>query len=170
MSRFGACSARISGDTHTDTQNDYRNPRCACTPRVNESTKVKNRQRIPCIKPIMRVMPSSIEVLHSQLSFPRWPAVSGHCYAGPQSVLAATLARSQFSLPRWPAVSCRCHAGPQSVVAATLARSQLSLPRWPAVSCRCHAGPQSVVAATLARSQLSLPRWPAVSCESRCSP
>ena len=40
MSRFGACSARISGDTHTDThtdtQNDYRNPRCACAPRVNE--------------------------------------------------------------------------------------------------------------------------------------
>ena len=35
MSRFGACSARISGDTHTDTQNDYRNPRCACAPRVN---------------------------------------------------------------------------------------------------------------------------------------
>ena len=37
MSRFGACSARISGDTHThtDTQNDYRNPRCACASRVN---------------------------------------------------------------------------------------------------------------------------------------
>ena len=40
MSRFGACSARISGDTHThrhtDTQNDYRNPRGACGARVNE--------------------------------------------------------------------------------------------------------------------------------------
>ena len=45
VSRFGACSARISGDrhththtdTHTDTQNDYRNPRCACAPRVNNN-------------------------------------------------------------------------------------------------------------------------------------
>ena len=36
MSQFGACSARISGDRHTDTQNDYRNPRCACAPRVND--------------------------------------------------------------------------------------------------------------------------------------
>ena len=39
MSRFGACNVRISGDRHTHTQthtqNDYRNPRCACTPRVN---------------------------------------------------------------------------------------------------------------------------------------
>ena len=25
-------------DTHTDTQNDYRNPRCACAPRVNNDT------------------------------------------------------------------------------------------------------------------------------------
>ena len=32
---FGACSARISGDRHTDTQNDYRNPHCACPLRVN---------------------------------------------------------------------------------------------------------------------------------------
>ena len=24
---------------HTDTQNDYCNPRCACAPRVNESVK-----------------------------------------------------------------------------------------------------------------------------------
>ena len=40
MSRFGACSARTSGDRHTHTQTDtqtkYRNPRCACAPRVNE--------------------------------------------------------------------------------------------------------------------------------------
>ena len=41
MSRFGACSARIRGDRHThtdrhtDTQSKYRNPRCACAPRVN---------------------------------------------------------------------------------------------------------------------------------------
>ena len=45
MSRFGACSARISGDrqthTHTDRQTDtqtkYSNPRCACVPRVNNA-------------------------------------------------------------------------------------------------------------------------------------
>ena len=37
-----ACSARIVADRHThrytDTQNDYRNPRCACTPRVKNET------------------------------------------------------------------------------------------------------------------------------------
>ena len=46
MSRFGTCSARISGDrqtdTHTHTQTHrttiYRNPRCACAPRVNNYT------------------------------------------------------------------------------------------------------------------------------------
>ena len=31
-----ACSTRISVDTHTDRQNDYRNLRCACAPRVND--------------------------------------------------------------------------------------------------------------------------------------
>ena len=38
MSWFGACSARISGDRHTqtDTQTKYRNPRCACAPRVKK--------------------------------------------------------------------------------------------------------------------------------------
>ena len=30
-----ACSPRIVVHTHTDTQNDYCNPRCACAPRVN---------------------------------------------------------------------------------------------------------------------------------------
>ena len=41
LGRLVACSARIVVDRHThiDTQNDYRNPRCACAPRVNESTK-----------------------------------------------------------------------------------------------------------------------------------
>ena len=37
MGRLVACSARISVDTHTHRQNDYRNPRCACAPRVNYS-------------------------------------------------------------------------------------------------------------------------------------
>ena len=69
MSRFGACSARISGDTHTDTQNDYRNPRCACAPRVNnkslvninsylmKSTEVQNPRRI---LHILRSMPMRV--------------------------------------------------------------------------------------------------------------
>ena len=39
ISRLVACSARIVVDRQTDrqthTQNDYCNPRCACTPRVN---------------------------------------------------------------------------------------------------------------------------------------
>ena len=39
-----ACSARIAADRQTDrqthTQNDYRNPRCACAPRVNNSNFV----------------------------------------------------------------------------------------------------------------------------------
>ena len=35
ISRLVACSARIVVDTHTHTQNDYCNPRCACAPRVN---------------------------------------------------------------------------------------------------------------------------------------
>ena len=30
-----ACSARTRADRQTDRQNDYRNPRCACAPRVN---------------------------------------------------------------------------------------------------------------------------------------
>ena len=44
MSRFCVCSARINGDTQTDrqtdTQNNYRNSRCACAPRVNYSSGV----------------------------------------------------------------------------------------------------------------------------------
>ena len=36
ISRLVACSPRIVVDTHTQTQNDYCNPRCACAPRVNE--------------------------------------------------------------------------------------------------------------------------------------
>ena len=39
ISRLVACSARIVGDRQTDTQNDYRNPRCACVPRVNYGYK-----------------------------------------------------------------------------------------------------------------------------------
>ena len=39
ITRLVACSAGIVVDTHmhthTDTQNDYCNPRCACVPRVN---------------------------------------------------------------------------------------------------------------------------------------
>ena len=51
MSQFGACSARINGDTHTDTQNDYRNPRCACAPRVNErSLNIASHGCIPMVK------------------------------------------------------------------------------------------------------------------------
>ena len=36
ISRLVACSPRIVVDTHTHTQNDYCNPRCACASRVNE--------------------------------------------------------------------------------------------------------------------------------------
>ena len=36
ISRLVACSARIVVDKQTDTQTNYCNPRCACTPRVNE--------------------------------------------------------------------------------------------------------------------------------------
>ena len=37
-----ARTARIAcSDIQTDTQNDYCNPRCACAPRVNESTEVQ---------------------------------------------------------------------------------------------------------------------------------
>ena len=35
--RFVAYSARIVIDIQTDRQNDYRNPRCACAPRVNST-------------------------------------------------------------------------------------------------------------------------------------
>ena len=42
ISRLVACSPRIVVDTHTHThtatQNDYCNPRCACAPRVNNTT------------------------------------------------------------------------------------------------------------------------------------
>ena len=40
ISRLVACSSRISVDTQTDTQNDYRNPRCACAPRVNDELPI----------------------------------------------------------------------------------------------------------------------------------
>ena len=44
LSRLVACSARIVADKqtrkHTDTQNDYCNPRCACAPRVNDLPRV----------------------------------------------------------------------------------------------------------------------------------
>ena len=46
MSRFGACTARISGDRHTDTQNDYRNPRCACAPRVNKGVETSTPGKV----------------------------------------------------------------------------------------------------------------------------
>ena len=36
ISRLVACSARIVGDRQTDTPDNYRNPRCACAPRVNK--------------------------------------------------------------------------------------------------------------------------------------
>ena len=36
IGRLVACSARTRADRQTDRQNDYRNPRCACAPRVNE--------------------------------------------------------------------------------------------------------------------------------------
>ena len=36
ISRLVACRARIVVDRHTDTQNDYCDPRCACAPRVNK--------------------------------------------------------------------------------------------------------------------------------------
>ena len=35
ISRLVAYSTRIVDDRQTDTQNDYRNPRCACVPRVS---------------------------------------------------------------------------------------------------------------------------------------
>ena len=35
ISRLVACSAKTVVDTQTETQNNYRNPRCACAPRVN---------------------------------------------------------------------------------------------------------------------------------------
>ena len=36
IGRLVACSARTRADRQTDRQNDYRNPRCACAPRVND--------------------------------------------------------------------------------------------------------------------------------------
>ena len=45
ISRLVACSARIVVDKQTerqtDTQTNYCNPRCACAPRVNDSTEVQ---------------------------------------------------------------------------------------------------------------------------------
>ena len=37
INRLVACSPRIVIDRQTDTQNDYRNPRCACALGVNEA-------------------------------------------------------------------------------------------------------------------------------------
>ena len=46
-------------DRHTDTQNDYRNPRCACAPRVNESG---------CL--LCRIMRAAPKVAHSKTRSP----------------------------------------------------------------------------------------------------
>ena len=44
--RFVAYSARIVIDIQTDRQNDYRNPRCACAPRVYPTWKVQCRMAL----------------------------------------------------------------------------------------------------------------------------
>ena len=53
ISRLVACSARIDADKQTnkqtDTQNDYRNPCCACAPRVNYR---KLCATPPCVHPM----------------------------------------------------------------------------------------------------------------------
>jgi hypothetical protein len=36
-----ACSARIAADTETDTHTKYRNPCCACVPRVKIARRIK---------------------------------------------------------------------------------------------------------------------------------
>ena len=51
ISRLVACSARVvvdrQTDRHTDTQNDYCNPRCACAPRVTCGTfDIRQRARV----------------------------------------------------------------------------------------------------------------------------